>query len=49
MIPNVKRNIKAFNIQPVFNVLPEDKRKAVIETIEFGKGWQAMHEELGID
>jgi len=29
--------------------LPADKRKAALEIIEFGKGWQAIHEELGID
>lgn len=29
--------------------LPEEKRKEALELIEFGKGWQAMHEELGID
>jgi hypothetical protein len=29
--------------------LPEDKRKIALEKIEFGKAWQAMHRELGID
>jgi hypothetical protein len=29
--------------------LPEEKRKAALEMVEFGKKWQAMHKELGID
>jgi hypothetical protein len=29
--------------------LPEEKRKAALESIEFGKRSQSMHEELGID
>lgn len=29
--------------------LPDDKRKAALESIEFGKQWQQMHKDLGID
>jgi hypothetical protein len=29
--------------------LPEDKRKAVLETIEFGRKMHEMHKSLGID
>ena len=29
--------------------LPEDKRKAALESIEFGKQWEQMYKDLGID
>jgi hypothetical protein len=29
--------------------LPEDKRKAALESTEFGKQWRAMHKSLGIE
>jgi hypothetical protein len=29
--------------------LPEEKRKAVLDSIEFGKEMQEMHKKLGID
>jgi hypothetical protein len=44
-----KAAYKGMQYPTCIQCLPEDRRKAVLEQIEFGKGWQAMHEELGIN
>jgi len=49
LCPQCKVNYKGIQYPTCIPCLPEDKRKAALEIIEFGKGWQAMHEDLGID
>lgn len=49
LCPQCKVNYKGIQYPTCIPCLPEDKRKAALEIIEFGKGWQAMHEELGVD
>lgn len=49
LCPQCKHHYKGIQYPTCIPCLPEDKRKAALELIEFGKGWQAMHEELGID
>lgn len=40
---------KGIKYSTCIQCLPEEKRKAALEKIEFGKGWQAMPEKFGID
>lgn len=47
--PECKERYKGIQYPTCIQCLPEDKRKAVLEMIEFGKEWHAMHQELGID
>ncbi len=47
--PKCKNYYKGVSYPTCINCLPEDKRKAALEKIEFGKSWGAMHQELGID
>lgn len=49
LCPKCKVYYKGIQYLTCIQCLPEEKRKAALEMIEFGKGWQAMHEELGID
>jgi hypothetical protein len=49
LCPKCKEHYKGIEYPTCIPCLPEEKRKAALEMIEFGKGWQAMHEELGID
>lgn len=49
LCPKCKENYKGIQYPTCVQCLPEDKRKAALEMIEFGKEWQAMHKELGID
>ena len=49
LCPKCKKNYKGVPYPTCINCLPEDKRKAALEKIEFGKAWQAMHKDLGID
>lgn len=49
LCPKCKKNYKGVPYPTCINCLPEDKRKAAFEKIEFAKSWQAMHKELGID
>jgi hypothetical protein len=49
LCPECKKYYKGLEYPTCIQCLPEERRKAVLESIEFGKGWQAMHEELGID
>ena len=47
--PKCKKYYKGVSYQTCINCLPEDKRKAALEKIEFGKKFKAMEKELGID
>lgn len=49
LCPNCKEYYKGIQYQTCIQCLPEDKRKLALEKIEFGKKWQAMEKELGID
>lgn len=49
LCPKCKVYYKGIQYSTCIQCLPEEKRKAALEIIEFGKGWQAIHEELGID
>ncbi|HVU97735.1 MAG TPA: hypothetical protein VHE34_21070 [Puia sp.] len=49
LCPKCKQNYKGLQYPTCVQCLPEEKRKAALESIQFGKEWQAMHEELGID
>jgi hypothetical protein len=49
LCPACQQHYKGIQYPTCIPCLPEDKRKAALEMIEFGKGWQAMHEDLGID
>lgn len=49
LCPKCKVHYKGIQHPTCKQCLPEDKRKAALEMIEFGKEWHAMHKELGID
>lgn len=49
LCPNCKEYYKGIQYPTCIQCLPEDKRKLALEKIEFGKQWQAMEKELGID
>lgn len=49
LCPKCKEYYKGVQYTTCIQCLPEEKRKAALEKIEFGKEWQAMHEGLGID
>ena len=49
LCPKCKEHYKGIQYPTCIQCLPEDKRKAALEMIEFGKEWQAMHKQLGID
>lgn len=49
LCPKCKEHYKGIQYPTCIQCLPEDKRKAALEMIEFGKERQAMHKELGID
>jgi hypothetical protein len=49
LCPKCKKHYKAIQYPTCIQCLPEDRRKAALEMIEFGKEWHAMHKELGID
>lgn len=49
LCPKCKDHYKGIQYPTCIQCLPEDKRKAALETIEFGKELQEMHKNLGID
>lgn len=49
LCPNCQEYYKGIQYPTCIQCLPEDKRKLALEKIEFGKQWQAMEKELGID
>lgn len=49
LCPNCKENYKGVQYPTCIQCLPEEKRKAALESIEFGKKWRDMERELGID
>lgn len=49
LCPKCKQYYKGLEYPTCIQCLPEEKRKAALEVIEFGKEWREMHRELGID
>lgn len=49
LCPDCKENYKGLQYPTCIQCLPEDRRKAALESIEFGKQWEQMHKDLGID
>lgn len=49
LCPKCNDFYKGFQYPTCIQCLPEDKRKAALASIEFGKQWGQMHEDLGID
>ena len=49
LCPQCQQNYKGIQYPTCIQCLPEDKRKAALESIAFGKEWRDMHEQLGID
>jgi hypothetical protein len=47
--PKCKVYYKGIQYPTCIQCLPDDKRKAAMEIIEFGKEWHAMHKRLDID
>lgn len=49
LCPKCKQHYKGLQYPTCIECLPEDKRKAALESIQFGKEWHEMHKRLGID
>ncbi|MEZ4777055.1 MAG: hypothetical protein R3D00_28020 [Bacteroidia bacterium] len=49
LCPKCKEYYKGVQYPTCIQCLPQDKRKAALEKIEFGKNWQRMHGGFGID
>jgi len=49
LCPKCKEYYKGIQYSTCIQCLPEEKRKAALESIEFGNWWRSMHEDLGID
>jgi hypothetical protein len=49
LCPKCKLNYKGIQYPTCIQCLPDEKRKIVLEIIDFGKDWNSMHEDLGID
>jgi hypothetical protein len=49
LCPKCKEYYKGIQYPTCIQCLPEEKRKAALEAVEFGKQWRAIHRELGID
>ncbi|WP_111308846.1 hypothetical protein [Confluentibacter sediminis] len=49
LCPKCKENYKGIQYPTCIQCLPEEKRKAALESIEFGKEMQTVHKRLGID
>jgi len=49
LCPQCKQHYKQLQYPTCIDCLPEEKRKAALESIQFGKEWHEMHKRLGID
>lgn len=49
LCPQCKEYYKGIQYPTCIQCLPEEKRKAALESIAFGKEWRESHKELGID
>ncbi len=49
LCPKCSKYYKGIQYSTCIQCLPDDKRKAALEFIEFGKEWRAMEKDLGTD
>lgn len=49
LCPKCKQNYKGIQYPSCIECLPEEKRKAALESIQFGKEWHEMHKRLGLE
>ncbi|MEY8022117.1 hypothetical protein AB8P51_14860 [Muriicola sp. SD30] len=49
LCPKCKEHYKGIQYPTCIQCLPDEKRKAALDLIEFGKEWHEMHKRLGID
>ncbi len=49
LCPKYRVHYKGIQYPTCIQCLPEEKRKSVLEMIEFGKDWKAMEGKLGTD
>lgn len=49
LCPKCKLYYKGIQYPTCIQCLPEERRKAALESVEFGKMWREMHGDLGID
>ncbi len=49
LCPKCKQHYKGLEYPTCIECLPEEKRKAALESIQFGKEWHEIHKKLGID
>lgn len=49
LCPNCKQYYKGLEYPTCIQCLPEEKRNAALQSIEFGNEWREMHRRLGID
>jgi len=49
LCPKCKQYYKGLEYPTCIQCLPEEKRKAALESVAFGNDWREMHKELGID
>jgi len=49
LCPKCKEHYKGIQYPTCIQCLPEDKKKAALEMIEFGKEMREMHKDLGLD
>lgn len=49
LCPKCKQNYKGLQYPTCIDCLPEEKRKAALESIQFGIEWHEMHKRLGLD
>lgn len=49
LCPQCKKYYKGIQYSTCIQCLPEEKRKAALESIAFGNEWRDMHKSLGID
>lgn len=49
LCPICKENYKSFQYPTCIQCLPEERRKSVLESLEFAKRMRDMHKDLGID
>ncbi len=49
LCPKCNQYYKGIQYPTCIQSLPEERRKAALESLEFGNQWREMHNELGID
>jgi ribosomal protein L37AE/L43A len=49
LCPKCQKHYKGIQYPTCIECLPEERRKVVLENIQFGKEWHEMHKRLGLD